>query len=109
MACKKCDRLDEHYHMEDLSPEECYALAFVQACAAGKGSPAMQGFLAGEVRLSRRMSEGTRRRYRQQGLRHLADRGIVTLKRSALAGEYEVTGYDGARLVGGSIIVGDFS
>lgn len=107
MACEKCDRLDEHHHMEDLSPEECYALAFAQACAAGKGSPAMQRFMAGEVRLSKEMNEGQRKKNRQRGLKGLADRGIVKLKRSAFAGEYEVTEYDGSRLVGGSIVTGD--
>jgi hypothetical protein len=109
MACTKCDRLDEHYHMEDLAPEECYALAFAQACAAGKNTPAMTRFMAGEVRLSKDMSEGQRKKNRQKGLKLLADRGIVKLKRAAFAGEYEVVEYDGSRLVGGGVVTGDFS
>lgn len=108
MPCPKCDRLDEHYHTEDLTPEECYALAFAQACAQGKDSPAMKRFLAGEIRLSKDMNESQRKKNRQRGLKLLADRGIVKLKRSAFAGEYEVVEYDGSKIVSGSVVTGDF-
>ena len=107
--CTKCERIDVHVHVEDLEPDECYALAFAQAMVAGKGSPAFRGFFAGEGRIAKDMNERERKRRRQRGLHMLADRGVVKLKRSALAGEYEVESYDGSKLVGGNIISGDFS
>lgn len=106
--CTKCERIEEHYHTEDLSAEECYALAFAQAFAAGKDSKVMESFMLGEGRLARQYSEADRKRMRARGLKALADRGIVRLERNGL-GEYDPVHYDGSKLVGGNVIVGDFS
>lgn len=104
-ACPLCERESAHVHSENLSDEDHYTLWYALA-ATNPGTGYEREFKKADAALA--MTQKDKRAIVQRRLQHLHEVGLLSLSRNGL-GEYEPAQVHLDRLVGGRMVVGDWS